>query len=62
MISRAVIPAGYRGVRAWPRSDYIPKPLFEIDQVPLIERNIAPLRDAGIKDTLVITGHLGALI
>jgi UDP-N-acetylglucosamine diphosphorylase / glucose-1-phosphate thymidylyltransferase / UDP-N-acetylgalactosamine diphosphorylase / glucosamine-1-phosphate N-acetyltransferase / galactosamine-1-phosphate N-acetyltransferase len=60
MIRQAVIPAGGRGVRAWPATRQVSKVLLEIDHVPLIERNIVLLRDAvGIRDIVVITGHLG---
>lgn len=60
MISHAVIPAAGRGVRAYPRTTYVPKVLLEIGGTPLIERNIALVRDAlGIREFTVIIGYMG---
>jgi NDP-sugar pyrophosphorylase family protein len=59
MITRAVIPAAGRGIRAYPRTLRIPKVLLEIDGKPLIVRNIELLRDKlGIRDITVIVGAL----
>ena len=58
-IKKALIPAAGKGIRAYPKSRYIPKTLLEIEGRPLIENNIAILRDhLGIKDITVIVGHL----
>lgn len=61
MITRALIPAAGRGVRAYPRTTRVPKVLLEIGGVPLVERNIALVRDAlGVRDFTVIVGYMGA--
>ncbi|MDD5269557.1 MAG: glycosyltransferase [Candidatus Omnitrophica bacterium] len=58
-IKKALIPAAGKGIRAYPKSRYIPKTLLEIEGRPLIENNIAILRDQlGIRDITVIVGHL----
>ena len=60
MITRAVIPAAGRGMRAYPKTSRVPKVLLEIDGKPLIVRNIELLRDKlGIRDITVIIGSLG---
>lgn len=59
-LTQAVIPAAGRGLRAYPKTVYIPKALLEINGVPLIERSITLLREGlGVRDITVITGHLG---
>lgn len=58
MITQALIPAAGRGVRAWPKSRYLPKVLFEIDGKPIIQRNVELLRDQlGIRDFTIIVGY-----
>ncbi|HEU4565472.1 MAG TPA: sugar phosphate nucleotidyltransferase [Gemmatimonadaceae bacterium] len=60
MIRRALIPAAGRGVRAYPKTEYVPKVMLEVDGKPLIQRNIELLRDSlGIRDFTVIIGYLG---
>ena len=60
MISRALIPAAGRGVRAHPETRHTPKVLLPIDGKPIIQWNIELLRDAlGIRDVTVIVGHGG---
>jgi len=63
MLTRALIPAAGRGLRAYPKTSRIPKALLEIDGQPIIARNIGLLRDhLGIRDITVIVGHLGGQI
>ena len=63
MITRALIPAAGRGVRAWPRTSQIPKVLLRVDGKPVLQRNIEILRDClGIRDITVIVGHLAGQI
>ena len=45
MITKALIPAAGRGIRAFPKTQYLPKPLLEIDGKTLLQRNIEILRD-----------------
>jgi dTDP-glucose pyrophosphorylase len=56
----AVMPAAGRGVRAYPRTVYVPKVLLEIAGKPLLQRNLETLRDdLGIRDFVILIGHLG---
>ena len=58
-VTRAVIPAAGRGLRAFPKTSCIAKALLEIDGKSLLERNIERLRCAlAIRDITVIVGHL----
>ncbi len=58
MITKALIPAAGRGIRAYPKTQYLPKPLLEIDGKTLLQRNIETLRDElGIHDITVIVGY-----
>ncbi len=62
-VRQALIPAAGAGVRAYPKTTYMPKVLLRVDGVPLIQRNIELLRDAlGIRDIAIITGYLGEQI
>ena len=63
MITQALIPAAGRGIRAFPKTQYLPKPLLEIDGKTLLQRNIEILRDQlGIHDITVIIGYEGEQI
>ncbi len=62
-ITQALIPAAGRGLRAYPKTKYLPKPLLEIDGKTLLQRNIEILRDElSIKDITVIVGYEGEQI
>lgn len=63
MLTQALIPAAGRGIRAFPKTQYVPKPLLEIDGKTLLQRNIEILRDElGIHDITVIIGYEGEQI
>jgi NDP-sugar pyrophosphorylase family protein len=63
VIELGLIPAAGAGVRAYPKSQWIPKPLLEVGGRTLIERNVAILRDQlGIRRIVVVVGHLGEQI
>ncbi len=58
-VRMAVLPAAGRGVRAYPKTQFIPKVLLEVAGKPLIQRNVEILRDRlGIREMVVIVGHL----
>jgi dTDP-glucose pyrophosphorylase len=58
--AQALIPAAGRGLRAYPKTENVPKVLLKVDGQPLLVRNLVILRDAlGIRDVTVIVGHLG---
>ena len=61
MITRALLPAAGRGIRADAKTRYTPKVLLEVDGKPLIQRNIELLRDdVGIAEFVVIVGYRAA--
>lgn len=61
-ISRAFIMAGGRGVKMRPVTQEIPKALLPIKGKPLLEYQIELLRDANIRDVVILIGHLGEKI
>jgi dTDP-glucose pyrophosphorylase len=58
----AVIMAGGEGSRLRPLTDSIPKPMVEINGAPLLERQIARLIMAGIKDVYLSVNYLSHII
>lgn len=62
-ITIGVIPAAGKGVRAYPKTVYVPKVLLEIAGKPLIVRNIEIMRDKlGINEIIIIVGYMGGMI
>jgi len=59
---RAVLLAGGKGTRLQPFTATFPKPLVPLDDTPVIEILVQQLRDRGITDLTVVTGHLAHLI
>ncbi len=58
----AVIMAGGQGMRLRPITDSIPKPMVDIAGVPLLERQILRLVNAGIKRVYLSVNHLSHVI
>lgn len=58
----AVILAAGRGTRLLPQSKHTPKPLIRILDRAIIEHTIQSLQKAGIRDLIIVIGHLGHLI
>ena len=54
---QAIILAGGRGKRLKPVTDYLPKPLVPIKNIPIIEWQIKYLQKFGIKKITVCTGY-----
>lgn len=54
---QAIILAGGLGSRLKPITDYVPKPLIPINNIPLIEWQIRQLQKFGIKDFIICTGY-----
>ena len=54
---KAIILSGGRGKRLRPITDYVPKPLVPIDNVPILEWQIKYLKKFGIKDVILSTGY-----
>jgi len=54
---KALILAGGLGKRLKPITDYVPKPLIPINNIPIIEWQIRYLKKFGIKDFVFCTGY-----
>lgn len=59
---KTVIMAGGKGTRISSIASDIPKPMIEIDGVPVLEREIYCLRDQGFTDIIITVSHLGSVI
>lgn len=57
-----MILAAGRGERLRPLTDVTPKALVEVGGQPLIERHLAALRAAGVREVVVNLGWLGAVL
>lgn len=55
---RTVILAGGMGKRLRPLTSDRPKPMIEIDNIPIIELQVNWLKEFGMKDVIVLVGHL----
>ncbi len=54
-----VIAAAGKGTRAYPRTGFIPKPLFEIESKSILERNVELLvKTFGVGRIFILVGHL----
>jgi len=54
---KAIILAGGKGKRLKLVTDYVPKPLIPLDNIPIIEWQIRYLKKFGIKDIIICTGY-----
>ena len=59
---KAIILAGGRGKRLRPVTDYIPKPLVPINNVPIIDWQIKYLKKFGINEIIICTGYKTEMI
>jgi NDP-sugar pyrophosphorylase family protein len=59
---KAIILAGGRGKRLKPVTDYVPKPLVPIKNIPIIEWQIRYLKKFGIKEVVICTGYKTEMI
>ena len=55
---KAVILAAGKGTRLWPLTDNTPKPLLPVAGRPLLEWMILRMREAGVKDMMIVTNYL----
>lgn len=62
MFKHAVIIAGGYGSRMRPLTDYVPKPLVKVNDVPLIQYVISFLRDNNIDNISVSYGYKGDMV
>jgi dTDP-glucose pyrophosphorylase len=58
----AVIMAGGEGSRLRPLTEKIPKPMVDINGIPLLERQIRGLEKTGIKNIYISINYLGQII
>ena len=54
---KAIILAGGRGKRLRPITDYVPKPLVPIKNIPIIEWQLRYLKKFGINEVVICTGY-----
>ncbi|EPA04641.1 nucleotidyl transferase [Candidatus Nitrosarchaeum limnium BG20] len=59
---KAVILAGGRGKRLRPITDYVPKPLIPLNNIPIIEWQVKYLKKQGIKEIIICTGYKAEMI
>jgi NDP-sugar pyrophosphorylase family protein len=59
---QAIILAGGRGKRLCPITNYIPKPLIPLQNIPLIEWQIKYLKKFGVKEIIICTGYKSKMI
>lgn len=57
-----VIMAGGRGTRIASVASDVPKPMIKIEGMPVLEREIACLKDQGFTDLILTVSHLGNVI
>src|SRR5262245_38068028 len=56
-IDNAVILAAGRGTRMRELTAELPKPMIEVRGKPVLQRIVEGLRDAGIRDCLIVVGY-----
>jgi len=59
---KAIILAGGRGKRLRPITDYVPKPLIPIRNIPIIEWQIKYLKKFGISEVIICLGYKTKMI
>lgn len=61
-IERAMVLAAGKGLRMRPITEHTPKPMIKVDGKPLLDHALDRLGDAGVKQAVVNTHHLGEQI
>ncbi len=59
---KAIILAGGKGVRLYPYTSILPKPLMPIDDLPILEIVLRQLKRSGFENITISVGHLASLI
>lgn len=59
---KTIILAGGRGKRLRPITDYVPKPLVPLNNIPIIEWQINYLKKYGVKEIIICTGYKAEMI
>jgi mannose-1-phosphate guanylyltransferase/phosphomannomutase len=60
--TQAVILAGGKGTRLYPLTHVVPKPMVPVGGRPFLEHLVRLLGDAGVRDVVLLTGHLAEQI
>lgn len=55
---RAIILCAGKGTRLKPWTNFKPKPLFKVNNIPLVENNISFLLKNNINDIVIVTGYM----
>lgn len=61
-VTRAVLLAAGRGTRLGAVTRTTPKPLLQVGGEPILHRILGGLRDGGVRDVAIVTGHLADLV
>ena len=61
-LMKAIILAGGRGKRLRPITDYVPKSLVPLNNIPIIEWQVRYLKKYGVKEIIICTGYKAELI
>jgi len=62
-IKIGVIAAAGKGTRAYPRTSFIPKPLFTFEQETILEKNVQLMfKTLGVKKLYIVVGHLKEMV
>jgi Nucleoside-diphosphate-sugar pyrophosphorylase involved in lipopolysaccharide biosynthesis/translation initiation factor 2B, gamma/epsilon subunits (eIF-2Bgamma/eIF-2Bepsilon) len=59
---KAIILAGGKGKRLKPVTDYVPKPLVSIKNIPIIEWQIKYLKKFGVSEVIICSGYKTEMI
>ena len=59
---KAIILAGGRGKRLLPVTDYVPKPLVSINNIPILEWQIRYLKKFNVNEIIICTGYKTEMI
>lgn len=59
---KAVVLAAGKGVRLWPLTETRPKPLLPIANKPVLQHTLEGLRDAGIRQVVIVINYMGETI
>ena len=59
---KAVILAGGKGTRLTPYTRILPKPLIPIGDLPILEILLRQMKNSGIEEVILTTGHLAGLL
>lgn len=61
-LMKAIILAGGRGKRLRPITDYVPKPLIPLNNIPILEWQLRYLKNYGVDEAIICTGYKTEMI